>query len=102
MSGLCVQITAATISTTLMLHLIVVSVQVGFAVNDGIRLRAIPELPFLAALWQNVGIGLALIGFLQRDTQLIIFGGLFLGLRLALLPLGAPSWNEHMERALLV
>jgi hypothetical protein len=102
MPELFLHLAAAIITTTLMVHLIVVSIQLGCVVTDGIRQRAIPEVPYLAVLWQNVGIGLTLIGFLQQETQLIIFGGLFIGLRLILLPLRAPSWNASLERSLLV
>lgn len=102
MSQLLLQLVAATITTTLAIHLIVVSIQVGTAVTDGIRSRAVPTVPCLAALWQNVGIGLALIGFLERETQLIVFGALFIGLRLLLQPLSAPSWNEKLEQSLLL
>jgi hypothetical protein len=102
MSQLFMQITAAIITFTLAIHLVAVSVQLGCAVSDGIRLRVMPDVPCLAALWQNIGIALALVGFLQRDTQLVIFGGLFLALRLMLQPLRAPSWDRTMEEPLLV
>jgi hypothetical protein len=102
MSPLFVQLVAAIITATLAIHLIAVSIQIGTAVTDGIRSRVVPDVPLLAALWQNVGIGMALAGFLQRDTQLIVFGGLFIGLRLMLQPLAVPSWNAKLEQPLLV
>ncbi len=102
MSDLFVQGVAAIVTATLGFYLVAVSFQIGSLVNDGIRVRAVPEVPVLAALWQNIGLGCAILGLLYGDTQLMIFGGMFVALRTMLQPLHAPSWDDKIEQPLLV
>ena len=102
MSEMFLQMAAAIITFTLAVHFVAVTFQLGYALNDGLRSRSLPNVPSLAAMWQNIGIALALIGFVEQDTQLMVFGCLFVGLRLALLPLRAPSWDIRTEQPLLV
>jgi hypothetical protein len=102
MSELFLQSVAAVVTATLGFYLVTVSFQIGSLVNDGIRVRAIPPIPVLAALWQNIGLGCAILGLLYGDTQLMIFGGMFVALRTMLQPLRAPSWIETIEQPLLI
>lgn len=102
MSDLFLHSVAAIVTATLGFYLVAVSFQIGSLVNDGIRVRSIPGVPVLAALWQNIGLGCAILGFVYGDTQLMIFGGMFIALRTMLQPLHAPSWDDRIEQPLLV
>lgn len=102
MSELFIHGVAAIVTATLGFYLVTVSFQIGSLVNDGIRVRAVPEVPVLAALWQNIGLGCAILGLLYGDTQLTIFGGMFIALRTMLQPLRAPSWDGDIEQPLLI
>lgn len=93
---------AAVITATLGFYLVAVSFQIGTLVHDGIRARAVPEIPVLAALWQNIGLGCTIVGLLTHDSQLMVFGGMFIALRTMLQPLDAPSWDAKIEQPLLV
>lgn len=90
------------VTATLAIHGIALSFQLGHLVIDGLRIRAMPGIAPLAALWQTMGITCALCGFVLGDTQLVVFGILFLALRLVLQPLRAPSWDQTIEQSLLV
>jgi hypothetical protein len=102
MSELFLHSVAVVVTATLGFYLVAVSFQIGSLVNDGIRVRAIPGIPVLAALWQNIGLGCAIFGLLGGDTQLMIFGGMFIALRTMLQPLNAPSWDDKIEQPLLI
>jgi hypothetical protein len=102
MSQIFLHSVAAVVTATLGFYLVTVSFQIGRLVNDGVRVRALPEIPMLAALWQNIGLGCSLLGFLFADHQLSLFGGMFLALRTMLQPIQAPSWSETVERPLLI
>jgi hypothetical protein len=102
MSDLFLQFAAMIVTATLAIHGIALSFQLGHLVVDGLRVRAMPGIPPLAALWQTMGITSALCGFVLGDTQLVVFGILFLALRLVLQPLRAPSWDQAIEQSLLV
>jgi hypothetical protein len=93
---------AAVVTATLGFYLVTVSFQIGSLVNDGIRVRAIPGVPVLAALWQNIGLACAILGLLYGDTQLTVFGCMFIALRALLQPLHAPSWDDKIEQPLLI
>lgn len=102
MSDLFLQFAAVIVTATLAIHGIALSFQLGHLVIDGLRIRAVPGIAPLAALWQTVGITCALCGFVSGETQLVAFGMLFLALRLILQPLRAPSWDQAIEQPLLV
>lgn len=102
MSELFFQFAALIVTATLAVHGIAASFQLGHLVIDGLRVRAVPGIAPLAALWQTLGITFALCGFVIHDTQFVIFGTLFLALRVVLQPLGAPSWDRGIELPLLV
>lgn len=102
MSDLFLHSVAAVVTATLGFYLVAVSFQIGSLVNDGIRVRSIPGVPVLAALWQNIGLGSTILGLLYGDTQLMIFGGMFIALRTMLQPIHAPSWDDRIEQPLLV
>lgn len=102
MSDLFFQFSALIITGTLAIHGVALSFQLGYLVVDGIRVRGVPGIAALAALWQTVGITFALCGFVIHSTQFIIFGTLFIALRVVLLPINAPSWDRGIELPLLV
>lgn len=93
---------ALVVTVTLGLYLVAVTFQLGCLVTDGLRVRAMPEPAILAALWQNIGLGCAILGLLSQNTQLAIFGGAFIALRMVLQPLDAPSWDDRAEKPLLI
>lgn len=102
MSDMLIQFAATIITGTLTIHGIALSFQLGTLVIDGLRVRTMPGVDELAAVWQVMGITCALCGFVIDDAQLIIFGMLFLALRLVLQPLNAPSWDRNVEQPLLI
>lgn len=102
MSDLLIQFAAVIITGTLMIHGIALSFQLGNLVVDGLRIRAMPSVNELAAVWQTMGITCSLCGFVLADMQLIIFGMLFIALRLVLQPLNVPSWDRNVEQPLLI
>ena len=102
MSELLIQFAAVIVTGTLMIHGIALSFQLGNLVIDGLRVRAMPGVEELAAVWQTMGITCALCGFVLVDMQLIVFGVLFIALRLVLQPLNAPSWDRNVEQPLLI
>lgn len=102
MSDLLIQFAAVIITGTLMIHGIALSFQLGNLVVDGLRIRAMPSVSELAAVWQTMGITCSLCGFVLADMQLIIFGILFIALRLVLQPLNVPSWDRNVEQPLLI
>lgn len=102
MSDAFLQFAAAVVTGTLTIHGIALSFQLGNLVMDGIRVRTMPGPAALATVWQTMGITCALCGFVLADRQLVIFGLLFIALRLVLQPLRAPSWDRDIEQPLLV
>jgi hypothetical protein len=102
MSDMLIQFAATIITGTLMIHGIALSFQLGTLLIDGLRVRTMPGVDELAAVWQVMGITCALCGFVIDDAQLIVFGLLFLALRLVLQPLSAPSWDRNVEQPLLI
>lgn len=102
MSDMLIQFAATIITGTLMIHGVALSFQLGTLLIEGMRVRTMPGVDELAAVWQVMGITCALCGFVIDDTQLIIFGLLFLALRLVLQPLTAPSWDRNVEQPLLI
>lgn len=96
------QFAAVIITGTLTIHGVALSYQLGNLVVDGLRVRTMPGTAALAAVWQTMGITCALCGFVLADTQLIVFGMLFIALRLVLQPLRAPSWDRDIEQPLLI
>ena len=96
------QFAAIIITGTLTIHGIALSFQLGHLVVDGLRVRTMPGTAALAAVWQTMGITCSLCGFVLADTQLIVFGLLFIALRLVLQPLRAPSWDRDIEQSLLI
>lgn len=102
LSDMFFQFAALIITGTLVIHGVAASFQLGTLVIDGLRVRATPGIVPLAALWQTLGIAFALCGFVIHETQFVIFGILFLALRVVLQPLGAPSWDRGIELPLLV
>ena len=102
LSELLLQFAALIITGTLAIYGIATTVQIGHLVIDGIRVRATPGITQLAALWQTLGITLALCGFVLNTPQLTVFGTLFIALRLILQPLEAPSWDRSVELPLLI
>ncbi len=102
MSELLIQFAAVIVTGTLMIHGIALSFQLGNLVIDGFRVRSMPGVEELSAVWQTMGITCALCGFVLGDMQLIVFGVLFIALRLVLQPLNAPSWDRNVEQPLLI
>lgn len=102
MSDMLIQFAVTIITGTLMIHGVALSFQVGTLVIDGLRVRTMPGVDELAAVWQVMGITCALCGFVLDDPQLVVFGMLFLALRLVLQPLNAPSWDRNVEQPLLI
>ena len=102
MSDMLIQFAATIITGTLMIHGVALSFQLGNLVIDGLRVRSLPGVATLAAVWQTMGITCALCGFVLADMQLVIFGVLFIALRLVLQPLNAPSWDRNVEQPLLI
>lgn len=102
MSDMLIQFAATIITGTLMIHGVALSFQLGTLLIEGMRVRTMPGVDELAAVWQVMGITCALCGFVIDDAQLIIFGLLFLALRLVLQPLTAPSWDRNVEQPLLI
>lgn len=102
MSDMLIQFAATIITGTLMIHGIALSFQVGNLVVDGLRVRSMPGVEQLAAVWQTMGITCSLCGLVLADMELIIFGMLFIALRLVLQPLNAPSWDRNVEQPLLI
>ena len=102
MSSMFLQFAAIIVTGTLAIHGIALSFQLGHLLIDGLRVRAVPGTAALAAAWQTMGVTCALCGFVLGETQLIVFGLLFLALRLVLQPLRAPSWDSEIERPLLI
>lgn len=102
MSDVLIQFAVTIVTGTLMLHGIALSFQLGTLVIDGLRVRTMPGVEELAAVWQTMGITCSLCGFVMADMQLVIFGMLFIALRLVLQPLNAPSWDRNVEQPLLI
>jgi len=102
MSDMLIQFAAVIITGTLTIHGIALSFQLGNLVVNGLRIRTMPGTEALAAVWQTMGITCSLCGFVLDDRQLIVFGMLFIALRLVLQPLRAPSWDQGIEQPLLI
>ena len=79
MSDLFLQFAAMIVTATLAIHGIALSFQLGHLVIDGLRIRAMPGIAPLAALWQTMGITCALCGFVLGGALCAAdFAGLFL------------------------
>lgn len=93
---------ALIITGTLAMYGIAASFQIGHLVVDGLKVRSAPDVTKLAALWQTIGITLALCWFTTNDDQFMLFATLFIALRIILQPLSAPSWDRSVELPLLI
>ena len=101
-SELFLSFAALIITGTLAMYGIAATFQIGHLVVDGLKVRSVPGLSELAALWQTIGITLALCWFTTQDQQFMLFGTLFIALRIILQPLSAPSLDRRIELPLLI
>lgn len=82
MSMFAVQLTSVIVTFSLMLYSFVIAFQGTVLVIETVAVRRLPTNFFYPALFQNVGIAAAMIGFASSNTVLAIVGALLVALAL--------------------